>query len=91
MVPSYAVGAIYGQGAGSVAGCSSNAQEYSHQEIDGEHLMLALVDQPEGLIQPLLQRLGVPSPSVRADIERELQRRAKVQGTTSVDTSSGPI
>src|SRR3954469_18258464 len=65
------------------------AQTYSHQEIDGEHLMLALMDQPEGLIQPLLQKLGVPIPALRSDLEAELGRRAKVQGTSSVDTFLG--
>src|SRR4051812_32849191 len=61
------------------------AQSYSQQEIDGEHLMLALIDQPEGLIQPLLQKLGVPSPALRSDLETELARRPKVQGTSSRD------
>src|SRR5437667_3047738 len=60
----------------------ATAQQYSHQEIDGEHLMLALMDQPEGLIQPLLQKLGIPISGVRSDLERELGRRAKVQGST---------
>ncbi|HMC28581.1 MAG TPA: ATP-dependent chaperone ClpB, partial [Verrucomicrobiae bacterium] len=60
----------------------ATAQQYSHQEIDGEHLMLALIDQPEGLIQPLLQKLGIPISGVRSDVERELARRAKVQGST---------
>jgi len=60
----------------------ATAQQYSHQEIDGEHLMLALIDQPEGLIQPLLQKLGIPISAVRSDVERELGRRAKVQGST---------
>src|ERR1041384_4161988 len=73
----------------ALQGAQSIAQKYSHQEIDGEHLMMALLDQPEGLLQPLLQRLGVPIPALRADLERELGRRAKVQGTTSVDTFLG--
>src|SRR2546425_12719843 len=60
----------------------ATAQQYSQQEIDGEHLMLALVDQPEGLIQPLLQKLGVPITALRSDLERELGRRAKVPGST---------
>ena len=67
----------------------SIAQRHSHQEIDGEHLMLALLDQPEGLIQPLLQKLGVPSPSLGSEIESELSRRAKVQGATTADTFLG--
>src|SRR5256714_421350 len=62
------------------------AHRYSHQQIDGEHLMLALLEQSEGLVLPLLQKLGVAPPALTTDLDRELQRRPKVQGTTSSDT-----
>src|SRR3974390_95562 len=61
------------------------AQGYSHQEIDGEHLMLALIGQTDSLIPNLLDKLGIPAASLRPDLERELARRHKVQGTTSTD------
>src|SRR6266540_7234134 len=60
------------------------AKEHSHQAIDGEHLMLALLQQSEGLIQPLLQRLGVQPLQIANEIEAELGRRAKVQGGTEL-------
>jgi ATP-dependent Clp protease ATP-binding subunit ClpB len=56
------------------------AQEHSHQEIDGEHLLAALLQQEDGLIQPLLQKLGVAIPALSAELEQALQRRVKVQG-----------
>jgi ATP-dependent Clp protease ATP-binding subunit ClpB len=56
------------------------AREHSHQEIDGEHLLAALLQQEDGLIQPLLQKLGVPLPALSAELEQALQRRVKVQG-----------
>jgi ATP-dependent Clp protease ATP-binding subunit ClpB len=56
------------------------AQEYSHQEIDGEHLLAALLRQEDGLIQPLLQKLGVAVPALSAEVDQALQRRVKVQG-----------
>jgi len=61
------------------------AGRFSHQELDSEHLTLALLEQPEGLIQPLLQKLGASPAALKADLETELGRRAKVQGTTSSD------
>ncbi|MDF1554761.1 MAG: Clp protease N-terminal domain-containing protein, partial [Deferrisomatales bacterium] len=36
------------------------AVQRGHQEVDGEHLLLALLDQPEGLVPRLLQTLDVP-------------------------------
>ena len=56
------------------------AREHSHQAIDGEHLLLALLRQNEGLIQPLLQKLGVQPTTIGQELEAELGRRAKVQG-----------
>src|SRR5262245_39017837 len=64
------------------------AARYSHQEMDGEHLMLALLDQAEGLIQPLLQKLGLTAGAIGRDVEAELDRRAKVQGAADTFLSS---
>ncbi|MBI3852678.1 MAG: ATP-dependent chaperone ClpB [Verrucomicrobia bacterium] len=61
------------------------AHERSHQELDDEHLLLALVQQSDSLIPSLLQKLGVAIPKITADLERELGRRVKVQGTSSAD------
>ena len=56
------------------------AREHSHQEIDGEHLALALIGQTESLIPELLERIGVPVARLKPDLEAELARRHKVQG-----------
>ncbi|MGA2245753.1 MAG: ATP-dependent chaperone ClpB [Verrucomicrobiota bacterium] len=56
------------------------ARQFSHQEIDGEHLALALVGQTESLIPDLLERIGAPPARLKPDLEAELARRHKVQG-----------
>ncbi len=61
------------------------AQNYSHQEVDGEHLLLALMGQSDSLIPDLLEKIGVPGLKLKPDVERELARRHKVQGTSSAD------
>src|SRR5260370_40727084 len=61
------------------------AQGYSHQEVDGEHLLLALISQTDSLIPDLLEKIGVPAAKLKPDLERELARRHKVQGTTGTD------
>src|SRR5262249_15186086 len=63
----------------------SLASERSHQEIDTEHLLLALLRQEESLIPPLLQKIGVNIKQLSGDLERELDRRVKVSGTSSRD------
>src|SRR5271163_1194879 len=61
------------------------AQGYSHQEVDGEHLVLALIGQTDSLIPDLLEKIGVPVARLKPEVEQELARRHKVQGTTSSD------
>jgi len=61
------------------------AHGLSHQEVDGEHLLLALIGQSDSLIPDLLQKVGVRAEALKPDLEHELSRRHKVQGTHSTD------
>lgn len=56
------------------------AVQYSHQEIDGEHLLLALLEQEQGLVPRVLERMGVPVATVKARVEQELEKRPHVSG-----------
>jgi ATP-dependent Clp protease ATP-binding subunit ClpB len=61
----------------------TKALRFGHTEVDGEHLLLALLDQAEGLVLPLLARAGADPDRLREDLERELERRPKVSGPGS--------
>src|SRR5436305_2557521 len=65
------------------------AHGFSHQEVDGEHLLLAMLGQTDSLIPDLLEKIGVPASKLKPDLERELARRHKVQGTSSSDVFLG--
>src|SRR5437773_1573378 len=56
------------------------ATRRSHQGIDVEHLLLALLEQPDGLAPNLLEAAGVAPRAVAEAIERELARRPQVSG-----------
>src|ERR1700732_1315207 len=56
------------------------ALRHGHQEGDSDHLLLALLEQPEGLVPRLLARMDVPVDTLRTEIERELARRPSVSG-----------
>jgi ATP-dependent Clp protease ATP-binding subunit ClpB len=58
----------------------SVALRYGHTEVDGEHLLLTLVDQPEGLIPRLLRQFNADLEGLRAAVDSDLQRRPKVTG-----------
>ncbi len=57
------------------------AKRYSHQQIDVEHVLAALLEQQGGLIAPVLERAGVDVGTLRTRLEAELDRMPKVKGT----------
>ena len=66
------------------------AHQHSQQQLDGEHLALALAQQQDGIIPTLLQRTGVDLAKFQADLATEIGRLAKVQGTSSADLYLSP-
>ena len=56
------------------------ALRLGHQEIDGEHLLGALLDQPDGLAPGMLEQMNVPASTLRARLAEELDRRPKISG-----------
>ena len=58
----------------------SEAARLGHTEVDGEHLLLALLDQADGLTPRLLEQLGANVEALRGELDAELQRRPKVSG-----------
>ncbi len=58
----------------------SEAARLGHTETDGEHLLLALLDQSDGLVPRLLDQAGVDVAGLRGAVETELGRRPKVTG-----------
>ncbi len=56
------------------------AARHENQQIEPVHLLEALVSQTDGVVPPLLARLGIRSETLTQEIEREIARLPKVQG-----------
>ena len=56
------------------------ASQFNHQEITNEHFLSALLDQSDGIAQPLLEKIGVPANRLRERLTAELERRPRVTG-----------
>jgi len=56
------------------------AASHENQQIEPVHLLAALVAQPDGVVSPLLARLGIRSEMLSQDLEREMGRLPKVTG-----------
>src|SRR3954453_19235098 len=48
--------------------------------VNDAHLLAALLAQPEGVVQPLLQKLGLNVSPPRVGVERELDRFPRQEG-----------
>jgi ATP-dependent Clp protease ATP-binding subunit ClpB len=64
----------------AVQSAQSLADQHDHQAIEPEHLLLTLIQQQEGVVGPLLAKLGVPADPLRRSMEAELAKLPKVRG-----------
>jgi ATP-dependent Clp protease ATP-binding subunit ClpB len=62
------------------AEAQNKAVTQGNVEVDGEHLLWALLDQTDGLVPRLLQRMDLRPESLKKAVEDELNRRPHVSG-----------
>jgi ATP-dependent Clp protease ATP-binding subunit ClpB len=58
----------------------TKASRFGHQEVDGEHLLVCLLEQTDGLIPRLLQRMEVSPDLIKERLEGELANKPSVSG-----------
>src|ERR687894_117244 len=58
----------------------TKALRYGHTEVDSEHLLLALLDDPDGLVSRLLARMEVEADALRGALEKHLEGRPRTTG-----------
>ena len=56
------------------------AERGRHPQIEPEHLLAALIDQPDGVVPAVLRRLGVEPPRVLEEVRKQLAARPQVHG-----------
>jgi ATP-dependent Clp protease ATP-binding subunit ClpB len=56
------------------------AEQNTHQQVEPEHLLAAMLDQPEGIVRPILGKLGVNVAVVLNDTQAAVARFPRVQG-----------
>ncbi|MGD0915009.1 MAG: ATP-dependent chaperone ClpB [Thermodesulfobacteriota bacterium] len=56
------------------------AERKHHQQVDVEHLLSALLQQKEGIVIPILQKLGANPDRVASQLEEDLNRIPQVTG-----------
>ena len=71
----------------AIVGAQRIAEQNNNGEIDVEHLLLALLNEPEGIASAVVQRLGAGPAQLRTEVTQDVQRRAKVYGQGQVYAS----
>ncbi len=61
------------------------AGDRQHQQVDCEHLLLALLGQKEGVVFPVLQKLGASPAAIAEGVTTALDRIPKVSGSGAAD------
>ena len=64
----------------ALTGAQDRARRLGHQQVGSEHLLLALLDQHDGLAPRLLQRLDIDPAALSAGVQADLERKPKVTG-----------
>ena len=60
--------------------CEKLAYEYGNQEIEQEHLLVALMRQSDGLIQKMIEKMEINKEHFMDNAIRHLEKRVKVSG-----------
>ena len=69
----------------------SLAAERQHQEIAPEHLLAVLLEQADGVVPPLLLKLGANVAALRQELQHELDRLPRVQGVAAGEYLSSAL
>src|SRR4026209_731227 len=56
------------------------AERNQHQQVEPEHLLVAMLEQPEGIVRPILGKLGTNVAVVLNDTQAAVARVPRVQG-----------
>jgi len=59
------------------------ATQYNHSQIDPEHLLLSLLQQSDGVVPQIVQKLGGSPQTLQQRLESDLAARPKVYGATA--------
>jgi ATP-dependent Clp protease ATP-binding subunit ClpB len=73
-----------------IQNAQSMASEHNNQQIEPEHLLLAMLNEPEGIARAMLNKLGVSSDDVSRELLATIDKFPKVSGSTVGDAFISP-
>src|SRR6185436_7797290 len=77
------------KGQEALQAAQSHAQDKGNPQVAPEHLLWALIEQKEGVVLPILQKLGVNLQTIAQELADAVAKLPKVQGQADVNVSPG--
>src|SRR6202521_833681 len=74
----------------AIGAAQAAGRDAGHTEIAPDHLLRALLDQPEGVVRGVRERMGVDVSAVRRRVDDSLGRLPQVTGATVRDARLAP-
>src|SRR5687767_502980 len=75
------------KGQEALQAAQSHAQEKGNPQVAPEHLLWALAEQKEGVVLPILQKLGVNLQALAQDLADAMTKLPQVHGQTDLHIS----
>ncbi|MFQ3581428.1 MAG: ATP-dependent chaperone ClpB [Chloracidobacterium sp.] len=64
----------------AIAAAVTMTQERQHPQVEPEHLLVALLEQSDGIAKPMLEKIGAPVPRILKETQDALGKLAQVTG-----------
>src|SRR2546421_9321869 len=71
----------------ALQGAQAHASEKGHPQVSPEHLLWALIEQKDGVVLPILQKLGVNLQTIAKDLADAVAKLPKVSGQAELHVS----
>jgi ATP-dependent Clp protease ATP-binding subunit ClpB len=71
-----------------VQNAQSLASRFNNPQIEVEHLLLAMLEEKEGMARAVLRKVGVSPDAVRDEVQAAVERKPKVSGSADIYLSA---
>ena len=74
----------------AIQAAAASARGSGHTEVSSEHVLRALLDQPEGVVVGVVERIGVSLQMIVSKVDAALSQRPRVSGDTVGEARPAP-
>ena len=68
------------KGQEAIEAAISLAEKSHHQQVEPEHLLSTLLEQAEGIVKPVLEKIGVNVATLLGEVQAQIKKLPSVQG-----------